>query len=381
MIYLDHAAATPVLDKAFEAMQPYFSLQFFNPSAAYLSAKKVRADYETAKDTIAHCIGAKGTDIVMTSGATEANNLAFNVLDSDSTLLISATEHDSVLNVAKNFSYKIINVDKNGVIDLKDLQAKINDSTRLVSIALANNEIGTIQPIAEIAEIIRKERNRRLKIGNKNPIFLHSDASQAMNLIDINVSRMGVDLLTLNSAKIYGPKGVGALYISHDVRLKPIIFGGGQENGFRSGTENVAGVIGFATAFKEAKEHLNGNRKKYEKLSRILSTELEKGPVKPIFLGSPKHKLANFCSVAYPGLDAERIIFKLEDQEIYVSTGAACAASKGKKSQTLTAIGLSDEEIRGSLRLSLGELNTEENIKEAAQKINEIIAAEQKRLA
>lgn len=377
MIYLDHAAATPVSKKAREAMENYFSADFFNPSAAYLPAKKVRSDYEDAKAKIAHCIGAKGTDIIITSGATEANNIAFSVAKNK--VLILETEHDSVIKVAENYNYETIKVDKTGLIDLKDFKNKLTADVELVSIALANNEIGTIQPIAEIATIIKDERMNRLKNGNKTPIYLHSDASQAMNLIDISVSRMGIDLLTINSAKVYGPKGVGALYVSHDVKLDTFLYGGGQELGIRSGTENVAGVIGFATAFAEAKEHLNGNRKKYEKLTAILKNELKKGEIEPIFLGSNKHKLANFCSVSYPGLDAERIIFKLEDQEIYVSTGAACAASKGQKSRTLTAIGLTDEEINGSLRLSLGELNTEENIKEAAQKINQIIATEANR--
>ena len=377
MIYLDYAAATPVSKKAKEAMEPYFDGDFFNPSAAYLPAKKARADYEDAKAKIAHCIGAKGTDIIITSGATEANNLAFTVAKNK--VLILETEHDSVIKVAENYNLETIKVDKTGLIDLKDFKSKLTDDVELVSIALANNEIGTIQPIAEIATIIKDERINRLKNGNKTPIYLHSDASQAMNLIDISVSRMGIDLLTINSAKVYGPKGVGALYVSHDVKLDTFLYGGGQELGIRSGTENVAGVIGFATAFAEAKEHLNGNRKKYEKLTTILKNELKKGEIEPIFLGSNKHKLANFCSVSYPGLDAERIIFKLEDQEIYVSTGAACAASKGQKSRTLTAIGLTDEEINGSLRLSLGELNTEENIKEAAQKINQIVAAEANR--
>ncbi|MBO7664670.1 cysteine desulfurase [Candidatus Saccharibacteria bacterium] len=377
MIYLDHAAATPVSKKALAAMQPYFADDFFNPSAAYLPAKKVRADYENAKATIAHCIGAKGTDVVMTSGATEANNLAFSLVKKK--CLVLASEHDSVLNVAKNYQCEQIAVQKSGLIDLVDFKKKLDKDVELVSIALAGNELGTIQPLAEIAGLIRAERERRLAAGDKTPIFLHSDASQAMNLLDINVARLGVDLLTVNSAKVYGPKGVGALYLSHDVRLQPLIYGGGQENGLRSGTENVAGVIGFATAFKEAKEHLNGNRKKYEKLSKILRDELKKGAVEPIFLGSAKHQLANFCPVSYPGIDAERVIFKLEENKVYVSTGAACAASKGRKSHTLAAIGLTDTEIAGSLRLSLGELNSEENIKKAAEIINRVVKEEYER--
>ncbi len=380
MIYLDYAAATPVSKKALDAMKPYFSEQFFNPSAAYLPAKKVRADYEEAKNKIAHCIGAKGTDLVMTSGATEANNLAFSILHGNAKCLVLNTEHDSVLKVAGIYNHELIKVDKTGLIDLNDFKNKLTDDVELVSIALANNEIGTIQPIAEIASIIRESRLDRLKRGIKIPIYLHSDASQAMNLIDISVARMGVDLLTINSAKVYGPKGAGALYISHDVRLKPYLYGGGQENGLRSGTENVAGVIGFAAAFTDAKEHINGNRKKYTELVHLLQEKLSHNSIIPQFLGNVKHKLNNFCSVSYPGLDAERIIFKLEDQEIYVSTGAACAASKGQKSQTLTAIGLSDTEIGGSLRITLGAQTTKEDIEVFATKLNEIINAEAARI-
>lgn len=383
MIYLDYAAATPMSNLAINAMSRFLKDDFYNPSAAYLPAKKVRAEYEDAKNTIAHCIGAKGTDIIITSGATEANNLAFSILNdlqAKPKCLILATEHDSVLKVAANYNYELIKVDKTGLIDLKDFRAKLTDDVTLVSVALANNEIGTIQPIAEIATIIRESRLDRLKSGNKMPLFLHSDASQAMNLIDINAARMGVDLLTLNSAKVYGPKGVGALYVSHDVRLKPQIYGGGQENGLRSGTENVAGVIGFAAAFKYAKEHINGNRKKYTDLVKLLQEKLTDNSIIPQFLGNVKHKLANFCTISYPGLDAERLIFKLEEQEIYVSTGAACAASKGQKSQTLTAIGLSDQEINGSLRITLGAQTTKEDIEEFANTLKTIINEEANRI-
>lgn len=383
MIYLDYAAATPMSDLAIEATSRFLKDDFFNPSAAYLPAKKVRAEYEDAKNTIAHCIGAKGTDIIMTSGATEANNLAFSILNGLQTkpkCLVLATEHDSVLKVAANYNYELIKVDKTGLIDLKDFRAKLTNDVAFVSIALANNEIGTIQPIAEIATIMRESRLDRLKSGNKTPLFLHSDASQAMNLIDINVARMGVDLLTLNSAKVYGPKGVGALYVSHDVRLKPQIYGGGQENGLRSGTENVAGVIGFAAAFKYAKEHINGNRKKYTDLVKLLQEKLTDNSIIPQFLGNVKHKLTNFCTISYPGLDAERLIFKLEEKEIYVSTGAACAASKGQKSQTLTAIGLSDQEINGSLRITLGAQTTKEDIEEFASTLKTIVNEEANRI-
>ena len=373
MIYLDHAAATPVSDKVFLAMEPYFSHDFFNPSSAYLPAKKVSAEYEAAKGVIAHAIGAKASDLIITAGATEANNLAFTSLDGS--CLYLATEHDSVRKTAEQYGGVPIKVLPSGVIDLEDLKAKITDETELISVSLVNNELGTIQPLAEIAGIIRDVKLDRLKRGIKKQLLLHSDASLALNLLDINVARLGVDLLTLNAAKIYGPKGVGALYVSHDARLKPLTYGGGQENGLRSGTENVPGVIGFSKAVELAKEHLNGNRKKYATWRKILLSELQ--DYEQI---NKKHVLDNFIVLCYNGLDAERLIYLLEDKRVYVSTGAACAASKGQKSHVLKAIGLSDEQIAGSLRLTLGETNNEEQIHEAARIINEVVAGERERM-
>lgn len=386
-MYLDYASATPVSDLALEAMRPFFQDQFFNPSAPYLPAKKVRSVYEDAKAIIAHSIGAKGDDLIVTSGATEANNLAFSAVDYIITeqktkpeVLVLETEHASVLNLAKKYPYQVVKVDKNGLIDLNDFSKKLTKKTAFVSVALANNELGSIQPLSEIARIIAKEKQRRLEDGKELPLIFHSDASQALNLINLSVSRLGVDLLTINSAKVYGPKGVGALFVGHQVRLNPITFGGGQEKGLRSGTENVPAVVGFATAAEEARNHSNSARKNYEKLIIKLKEELRKAKIEPIFLGSTKHQLANFCPVSFPGIDAERIIFKLEDKEVYLSTGAACSANKGLKSHVLQAIGLSDEEIDGSLRISLGKDNTEEDIKRAGQLIVEAVDQEAERI-
>lgn len=406
MIYLDHAAATPVSKKVFEAMEPYFLDDFFNPSAAYLPAKKISADYEAAKGTIAHAIGAKASDIVITAGATEANNLAFTSLSfvagvpseypflgplrgarpslrhfekdistTPATILYLIAEHDSVRRVAESYGGIAINVLPSGIIDLNDLRAKITDKTELISVSLANNEIGVIQPLAEIAGIIREVKFDRLKRGIKRQLLLHSDASQALNLLDINVARLGVDLLTLNAAKVYGPKGVGALYVAHGVKLHPLTLGGGQENGLRSGTENVPGVIGFAHAVELAKEHLNGNRKKYASWRKVLLGELQYYE-----LINKKHSLDNFIVLCFDGLDAERLIFLLEEREVYVSTGAACAASKGVRSHVLKAIGLSDSQIAGSLRLTMGETNSEEQIHEVAKIINDVVAKERERV-
>lgn len=375
MIYLDHAAATPVDKRVLESMEPYFTEVFFNPSAAYLPAKKVAADYEAAKASIAHAIGAKASDLVITAGATEANNLAFTSIRNKGRALYLVTEHDSVRRVAEAYGGQEIKVLPSGLIDLADLKSKITDDTELISISLANNELGIIQPMAEIASIIRNVKLDRMKRGIKTQLLLHSDASQALNLLDINVARLGVDLLTLNAAKVYGPKGVGALYVSHDAKLAPLTLGGGQEQGLRSGTENVPGVIGFAKAVELAKKHLNGNRKKYIAWRQILLSEL-----RGYELINKKHSLDNFVVLCYNGIDAERLIFLLEERGIYVATGAACAASKGMKSHVLRAIGLSSEQIAGSLRLTMGETNTEEQIHEAVAIINEIVAQESQRI-
>lgn len=414
MIYLDHAAATPVNRSALAAMLPYFDKQFFNPSAPYLPAKHVREDYQSAKATIAHAIGAKGTDLVITAGATESINLAFTVVagldPATPHLLTLATEHAAVLSAAKPYGREFIKVDHTGLIDLVDFRAKLTDDIVLVSVSLANNELGTVQPLAEITGIIRLTRQDRLARGITTPLYLHSDASQALSLLDINVSRLGIDLLTLNAAKCGGPKGVGALYIAHGVPVHPLSLGGGQERGLRSGTENVPGVIGFATALTDAKKHLNGNRKKYTEMVELLKKELggafsasarsslvvpvvtgcprSSSAVAPhdlakvenapqvIFLGNPKHHLANFLPLSFPGLDAERLVYKLEEQEILVSTGAACAANKATKSHVLAAIGLSDAEIAGSLRISLGSTNTPDQMPIVARALIDVVSAE-----
>lgn len=389
--------------KVLDAMRPYFGEKFFNPSSPYLPAKAVKEDYEAAKGKIAHVIGAKAADLVMTGGATEANNLAFTVMEDENcqngTLqnnahhgvvldngrhgtihtapkcLYLVTEHDSVRNVAARYNHDVIKVDQTGRVDLEDLKSKIDDSVRLISIAAANNELGTIQPLAEVAQFIAKVRLDRLKRGVREPIYLHSDASQALNLLNLNVARLGVDLMSLNAAKIYGPKGVGALYVGRDVRLSPVSYGGGQEKGLRAGTENVPGVIGFAAAAELAHEHLNGNRKKYARLKTTFLNNIRGAEVV-----NKGRTLDNFVLLCYNGIDGERLIYLLESQGVYAATGAACAASKGQKSHVLTAIGLSDAEINGTLRITLGETNTEEQMLEAAKIINETVEKEYERV-
>lgn len=380
MIYLDHAAATPLSQKAFNAMQLYFSEQFFNPSAAYLPAVEVRHAYEKAKDDVAHVIGAKGVDLVMTSGATESINLAFSLVGSDAEVITSAVEHPAVRENAKRAELaREVKVNSVGRVDLDDFRAKLSPRTQFVSICLVSSELGTIQPISEIARIISEERQRRAMNGETTPLYFHCDASQGIGQLEVKINRLGVDLLTLNAAKVYGPKGIGALYVGRNVRLKPQTVGGGQEMGLRSGTENVPAVIAFAAAITEAEKHLSSERKRLQNLKNQLRKDLADLP-NIEFLGNDKVQLPSFLPISLPGLDAERLIFALEDHGVYLSTGAACAASKGIKSPTLRAIGLDDEYIAGSLRISMGKLNNEENIKLAAQQIREVVLAEMKRL-
>ena len=381
MIYLDYAAATPLSSKAKRAMLPYFDEKFFNASAAYLPATEVRKDYEAAKDAIGHVIGAKGVDLVMTSGATEANSLAFASVPEDAEVLISAVEHPSVREHARQKNVQTIAVDATGRIILEDLQKKLTPQTQLVSICLASSELGTVQPLSDVARIIAEERQRRALNGEKTPLYFHSDASQGLGLMEIKVARLGVDMLTINAAKVYGPKGIGALYVGHNVRLKPQVYGGGQEMGLRSGTENVAATVAFATAITEAEKHLNSERKRLQELRKIFHNRLVKALGDAVvFHGKEKTQLANFLPISLPGLDAERLIFALEDK-VLLSTGAACAASKGEKSPTLRAIGLSDEEIAGSLRITMGAPTTKEEVEQAADAIIAAVQAEQKRLA
>ena len=380
MIYLDYAAATPLSEKAKRAMLPYFDEKFFNPSSAYLPATEVRRDYEQAKADIAHVIGAKAADLVMTSGATEANSLVFATIPNDAEVLISAVEHPSIYENAKQKNYQAIAVDQSGRIDIEDFKHKLTPKTQLVSICLASGELGTIQPLSDIARIISEERTRRAFAHEDTPLYLHSDASQGLGLMEVKVARLGVDLLTINAAKVYGPKGIGALYVGRKVRLTPQTHGGGQEMGLRSGTENVPATIAFAAAIIDADKHLAGERKRIAALRTEFKKLLQDKIDDIEFLGKEKNQLVNFLPITIPGLDAERLIFALEDRGVYLSTGAACAASKGEKSPTLRAIGLKDAQIAGSLRITLGRQTTIEDVREAATQIAAVAEAERIRL-
>ena len=270
IIYLDHAAATPLDDRVLAAMQPYFSTQFYNPSSPYAPAVQVRRDYDAAKDAIAHAIGGKGNDITITAGATESINLMFASVDGH--VVTSSIEHHAVLEAAKLHDHTFVAPNEKGMVSAASVKNAITPATELVSIQLANNELGTIQPLRDIAEAVRAERTRRAEAGEQTPIYFHSDASQGMGQIDVHVARLGVDALTINAGKLYGPKQVAALWTDRFVRLKPLVHGGGQEKGVRSGTENVASVVGFAAAMQLAVAHTNGEAKRLAGLPGVTLT-------------------------------------------------------------------------------------------------------------
>lgn len=376
-IYLDHAAATPLDGRVLAAMQPYFSDNFFNPSSPYAPAVFVRRDYEAAKQRIAVCIGGKGNDITMTAGATESINLIFQSVRGH--VVTSSIEHDAVLRAAEQHDHSIVAPDKSGTIYADAVRAMIRPDTQLVSIQLANNELGTIQPIRDIARVVQSERRRRLEVGDVTPIYLHSDASQGLGQIDVHVARLGVDALTINAGKIYGPKQVGCLWTDKTVKLQPLVRGGGQENGLRSGTENVAGTVGFATAIELAVAHKNSESKRLAALRDTFECGLCSAFPDAIVSGNRKKRLPGHLHISFPGLDAERLIFALEMENVLVATGSACAANRGTRSHVLTAIGLAPEVADGSLRMTLGRLTTDETIHRALAILEAVISREMKR--
>lgn len=378
MYYLDHAAATPIDPKVLAAMQPYFTDDFFNPSSPYSPAVHVRRAYEDAKHTLAQLIGAKPDELVITAGATESINLAFNSVSGH--VVVPNIEHHAVLAAAKKHDNTMIEADERGRISPEVVRSAIRPDTQLVSVALANNELGTTQPIRDIAQMIQKERDSRLARGDYTPIYLHCDASQGVGQIDINVARLGIDMLTLNSGKMYGPKQVGLLWAASYVGLTPLIVGGGQERGLRSGTENVAGTIGFAKALSLVTEHRKFESERLAKLRDGMQAKLTDAFPDAVFSGHQKHRLSGHLHVSFPGLDGERLVFSLENRGVLVATGSACAANKGTRSHVLTAIGLAPEVADGSLRITLGHLSTDENVPQATDILIEELQKEYKRV-
>jgi cysteine desulfurase len=358
-IYLDYAAATPLEPTVLAVMQPYFSTNFYNPSATYLAAKAVRQALATARAQVAHWLGARPSEIIFTAGGTEANNLAIHGVMRqfpEKNVVISSIEHESVQAPAGRYEMRTVSVKPDGRINLDDLKQKIDEHTTLVSIMYANNEIGTVQPIRDVAKIIQTARAAR---GPKGlPLYLHTDACQAANYLDLHVARLGVDLLTLNGGKIYGPKQSGALYVKAGVSLTPLIDGGGQEQNLRSGTENVAGAIGFAAALQLVQHDRHKESERLHTLQQQFFTNLARALPSAVINGSIKYRLPNNLHFTIPGTDNERLLIQLDEAGIQAAAGSACSASDELPSHVLRALGLSDAAAQASLRLTMGRHTT-----------------------
>jgi cysteine desulfurase len=375
MIYLDHAAATPVDEEVLAAIRPYFSDVFYNPSATYLPARQAREALEAARASVAHWLGARPTEVIFTAGGTEGNNLAIAGVMAhfpNCFVTVSGIEHESVLASAQQFNCSVALVSEQGRVDLDDLRRKITEKTVLVSVMQANNEVGTIQPLRQIAAMTHEIRSARKAAGNDLPLYFHTDACQAANYLDLHVEKLGVDMMTLNGGKIYGPKQTGALYVGSHVKLAPIIRGGGQERGLRSGTENVAGAVGFATALDKAQHMRSGESERLNEVKnhafRLLNAKIPGAIVN----GSLKHRLPNNIHLTLPGFDNERVLLLLEQRGFLAAAGSACSASSEEPSHVLRAMGLSDEAARSSLRITLGRGTTKQDIEAFTQALTDI---------
>lgn len=379
-VYLDYGAATPVAPEVLDAMLPYLTDYFYNPSAPYARAREVRAQLEDARAQLARLMGARPGQITLTAGATEANNLAFAAVDGP--VITDAAEHESVLACARAREHTIVGVSATARVDASDIAAALTPQTQLVSVELANGEVGTLQPMREIAAVIARERSRRLEAGEKTPLFLHTDASQAALTHAVNVSSLGADLVTLSAAKVYGPKQVGLLWASDDVRLRPLVRGGGQEGGVRSGTENVAGVVGFAAALQLAAAQRKQETRTLCDLRNRLQRRLEAAFPTMVVSGPKrdKQRLPGLLHVSFPGLEAARLVIALERRGVSVGTGSACAASRMQASHVLLAMGVPEGVARGSLRMTLGRPTTAEDVDYAAQQIETVVRDEAARV-
>ncbi len=383
-IYLDYAAATPVDERVFAAMKPYFVDKFYNPSAMYLAAEAVHDDLENARKSVAGLLGARPSEIIFTAGGTEANNLAIKGVAQafpGSHVVTTALEHDSVLSpasflAANGWTSAEVKPKADGVVDPAAIARAMTDKTVLVSVMYANNEVGTVQPIKHISQQLEVIRQNRKKAGNKLPLYLHTDACQAANYLDLHVHRLGVDLMTLNGGKIYGPKQSGVLFVASHVKLEPLIHGGGQERGLRSGTENVAGAIGFIKALEIAITMRQTETDRLKELQSHFLHLLKDSPLtgRVLVNGSLKQRLPNNVHVTIGGTDNERLLFALDEAGIQAAAGSACSASNEESSHVLKAIGLSDGEARSSLRFTMGRGTTENEIRRTVETLAKIVA-------
>jgi cysteine desulfurase len=372
MIYLDHSATSPVDPEVFEAMKPYFADSFGNASTLYSLGRDGRRAMESAREEVASIIGAETKEIIFTSGGTESDNIAikgiaYKLKNKGNHIITSDIEHPAVDETCKyleknGFTVTFLPVYEDGIVKISDLEEAITDKTILITIMHANNEIGTIQPIKEIGAVAKEKG-----------IIFHTDAVQTVGKIPVDVNELNVDLLSLSSHKLYGPKGVGALYVRKGVRLEPIMHGGGHERGIRPGTENVPGVVGLGKACKIAKENLESDAQLLTRLrDRLIDTVLEQNE-DSFINGHRTNRLPNNANFRFTGIEGESLILHLDSKGIAASTGSACSSTKLEASHVLMAIGLKEVEAHGSLRISLGHENTEEDIDYTIIAIKEVV--------
>ena len=371
-IYLDHAATTPVSGPVLDAMLPFFSGNWGNASAVYGTGREARKAVENARRQTAEAIGAEPREIIFTSGGSESDNLAikgvaFTLQDKGRHIITTAVEHPAVLNTCRwlaehGFDISFVAPDAEGRIDPKKIQREIRNDTILISVMTANNEIGTIQPTAEIGEIARN-----------HGILFHTDAVQAVGSIPVSVNEWNADLLSLSAHKFYGPKGIGALYIRRGTRIDNLIHGGEQERGLRAGTENVPCIAGLGKAIEEAVNHMDENARKAASLRDRLADGILRNIPGVSINGPEENRLPNNCSLRFERIDGEALLLRLDLAGIAASSGSACTSGSQEISHVLRAFRLTEEEARSSLRLTTGPDNTEAEIDTAVQTISDIV--------
>lgn len=372
MIYMDHSATSQVDPEVFKAMEPYFVQQFGNASTLYSLGRDARKAMENARAQVASLIGAKTEEIIFTSGGTESDNIAikgtaYRLKDKGNHIITSAIEHPAVEETCKyleknGFEVTYLPVYKEGIVRVSDLEDVITDKTILITIMHANNEIGTIQPISEIGKIARERK-----------IYFHTDAVQTVGKIPVNVEELNVDMLSISAHKVYGPKGIGALYVKKGVRLEPIIHGGGHERGLRPGTENVSGIIGLGKACELAEKNLTENAKYITNLRDKLINGVLDSVEQSYLNGHRTERLPNNANFRFTGIEGESLVLHLDSKGIAASTGSACSSKKLEPSHVLTALGLEQVDAHGSLRLTLGKENTKEDVDHAIESIKEVV--------
>ncbi len=366
-IYLDHAATTPIDKRVQAAMQPFLDEHFGNPSSFHMKGKVVKDAVEEARLKVANAIHARPDEIFFTSGGTESDNMAILGIarkhaDYGKHIVTTKTEHAAVLESIEHlekkegFEVSYVDVDKDGRVDPKDILNALRDDTVLVSIIFANNEIGTVNPIAEIGNAIRKWK------GDKQYPYFHTDACQALGDQEMRVDALHVDLLTINASKIYGPKGVGALFVRRGVKMQPLQFGGSQEMGRRPGTENIIGIVGFGEAARIANEEREGYVEQIRSLRDELIERIQKEIPKTRLNGSKDHRLANNVNISIMDIEGEALLLHLDAAGIYASTGSACTSASLDPSHVILALGLPYEVAHGSIRFTLGKSTTREDI-------------------